>query len=246
MMRSREDTRNIQATACLPVTGRFGYDMRTRMQEDRQDERWIESLRELAAARNDAPAIVQRAEELVRQLKLSLWIALGVAERLIPLADAEGLDRAARCKQLRDAVLVERRPLSELRVHFPWAPYMLASDLWPRVRAAGWTMHDLTDACRSMLRSEVTSREDGSPTPMRVKSLDEYQRLLGQIQQRRRQDRHGTTSAAEAVIENRPLIARPSERPRMASYRPRSDGPPSSYARPSYGRKTNSERTPNT
>ena len=206
------------------------------MHEDHQDERWIESLRELAAARNDAPAIVHRAEELVRRLKLSPWIALGVAERLIPLADAEGLDRAARCKQLRDAVLVERRPLSDLRVHFPWAPYMLASDLWPRMRTTGWTMHDLTEACRSMLRSEVTSREDGSPTPMRVKTLDEYQVLLGQVQQRRRQDRHGTTSATEAVIENRPLISRPSERPRSSSFRPHSDGPPPAYTRPAYGR----------
>ncbi len=193
------------------------------MHEDSPDERWSESLRELAAARHDALAVVRRAEDLVRQLKLSPWIALGVAERLIPLADAEGLDRAARCKQLRDAVLVERRPLAELRVRFPWAPFMLASDLWPRMRTAGWTMHDLTDACRSMLRSEVTSREDGSPSPMRVKSLDEYQALLGQVQQRRRQDRHGTTSATEAVIENRPLITRPSERPRTPSFRPRSE-----------------------
>ncbi len=206
------------------------------MQEDRTDERWSESLRELAAARHDGLAVVRRAEELVRQLKLSPWIALGVAERLIPLADAEGLDRAARCKQLRDAVLVERRPLSELRVRFPWAPYMLASDLWPRMRTAGWTMHDLTEACRTMLRSEVTSLEDGSPSPMRVKTLDQYQALLGQVQQRRRQDRHGTTSATEAVIENRPVIARPSERPRTSAFRPRSDRPPPAYSRPTYGR----------
>ena len=199
----------------------YEYNARTPMHEDHQDERWIESLQELAAARDDAPAIVRRAQELVRQFKLSPWIALGVAERLIPLAEAEGLDRAARCKQLRDAVLVDRRPLSELRLRFPWAPYMLASDLWARMRTSGWTMHDLTEACRSMLRSEVTSREDGSPTPMRVKTLDEYQALLGQVQQRRRQDRHGTTSATEAVIEKRPLISRPSERPRMISFRPR-------------------------
>ena len=91
--------------------------------------RWLAALTVLAERRGCSPAVRQRATGLCRQFGFAPWVALAVAEGLVPLPDAAALDRAAKCKELQNAVLYDRRPLAELRRTMPFAPYFIAADL---------------------------------------------------------------------------------------------------------------------
>lgn len=91
--------------------------------------RWLAALTALAERRSSPPAARQRAIGLCRQFGFAPWVALAVAEGLVTLPEAAALDRAAKCKELQNAVLYDRRTVEELRRTLPYAPYFIAADL---------------------------------------------------------------------------------------------------------------------
>ena len=118
------------------------------------EERWMPSLMDLARRRGDTERVGQRAADICRQFNLAPWIALGVAERRIPLPEAALIDRASRCKQLQSAVLDQGKSLAELRRALPYAPYLLAAELVERLGHQNWTINDALAVARALLSRE--------------------------------------------------------------------------------------------
>jgi hypothetical protein len=142
--------------------------------DSKRSERWIDGIRDLARRRGDSDAVWQRAVELTRQLNIAPWLALAVAERLVPLKDARLLDRAGKCEELQEAVLDKRMSLSELRTTLPYAPHLLAVDLVERLGRADWELRKVTSVAEGLLNQEKRVDENGALLPVRTRSLEEY------------------------------------------------------------------------
>jgi hypothetical protein len=149
----------------------------------------MEPLIALAERRGDAEPVWRRAAVLCRTLNIAPWIALGVAERRLTLADAAVLDRAARCKQLQEAVLDKQMTLDELRTAMPYAPYLLAAELVEPLGAAGGRLPELVEIARALLSREPQPSEDGTRRPIRQRPLADYVAAAGRIRALQRTER---------------------------------------------------------
>ncbi len=141
--------------------------------EDRP-ERWVASLVELAQRRGNSNVVAQRAVQLSRQLSLSPWIALAIAEGLISVQEARVFDRVGRCKELQAAVLDKRRSMAELRVTLPYAPHFLAVDLMDARSGSGWDVRVVTRILAGVLGSEKKGAEDEPSMKIRERPREEY------------------------------------------------------------------------
>lgn len=141
---------------------------------EERSARWVDSLVELAIRRGDTEAVAQRAVQLSRELSLSPWIALGVAERLLTLQEARELDRVGRCKELQAAVLEKRRTIAELRVTLPYAAHFLAVDLMDARPGSGWDVRVVTRILAGVLGKEKRIGEDELDLSVRSRPLEEY------------------------------------------------------------------------
>ena len=139
-----------------------------------QPERWVESLVELAKRRGDSDTVAQRAVQLSRQLNISPWIALAVAERLISLQEARLFDRVGRCRELQVAVLDKRRPVSELRVTLPYAAHFLAVDLMDARPGSAWDVRVVTRILAGILGAEKKIGDEELSLQVRSRPLAEY------------------------------------------------------------------------
>jgi hypothetical protein len=142
--------------------------------QDESAERWVESLVELAGKRGDSDAVARRAVQLSRQLNLSPWIGLAVAERLISLQEARVYDRVGRCRELRAAVLDKRRPMEELRVTMPYAPHFLAMDLMNERPSSSWDVRVVTRILTGVLGVEQRKSGDEPSLRVRTRPISEY------------------------------------------------------------------------
>ena len=165
-----------------------------------RSQRWEQGLIDLAKERGDSEAVGQRAAGLVRDLNMAPWIALAVAERLIPLKDAELLDRAARCKELQGAVLENRMSVSQLRVAMPYAPYILAAELMPEFPEGVLTQRELTEVFKAILRGERCLNEDGAVLPVRTKPKSEYVALVNRMLALMKETRCGLPMALDMAL----------------------------------------------
>jgi hypothetical protein len=137
-------------------------------------ERWSESLVELAKRRGGGEALAQRAVQLSRQLNVSPWIALAIAERLINLQEARVFDRVGRCRELQAAVLDKRRSMAELRVTLPYAPHFLAVDLMDARPGSGWDVRVVIRILAGVLGAEKKGSEDEPRLQIRERPLAEH------------------------------------------------------------------------
>lgn len=151
--------------------------------EGQKPRRWIEALKTLSRERGNNEAVALRALELARQLNVAPWIALGVAERLITLKEAQVLDRAGRCRELQSAVLDKRRSLSELKTLLPYAAHFLATELMDAQPARKWDVRVVIRILEGVLSSEVSTKEEGMSMRVRTRPFNDYvadvERVLG-------------------------------------------------------------------
>lgn len=141
---------------------------------EEQTERWVGALLGLAKQRGNSDAVGQRAVQLSRQLNISPWIALAVAERLISLKEAHLFDRVGRCRELQAAVLDKRRPVSELRVTLPYAAHFLAVDLMDARPGSAWDVRVVTRILAGILGAEKKIGEDELSLQVRSRPIAEY------------------------------------------------------------------------
>ncbi len=141
---------------------------------DERPERWVESLVALAHKRGDSDAVAQRAVQLSRQLNISPWIALAVAERLITLQEARVYDRVGRCRELQAAVLDKRRPMEELRVTMPYAIHFLAMDLMNERPSSAWDVRVVIKILAGVLGKEQRTGDDEPSLRVRARPTAEY------------------------------------------------------------------------
>lgn len=135
----------------------------------------------LAQSRGDADRIWRRAVTICQEMNIAPWVALAVAEGLIPLKQAVVFDRAARCKDLQAAVLDARKSIDELRAHRPYAPYLLAADLVEALASEGLTMPPAMEIAEALLSVEAPIAPDGCVLPLRQRPLSEYVRVARRI-----------------------------------------------------------------
>ena len=165
-----------------------------------RDERWLASLAELAAQRGDSDGLLRRAGSICRELRISPWIALGIAEGLIRLADAEVLDRAARCKDLQGAVLDRRMSLAELRTTMPYAPYLLAADLVEQIGGpTRWAVREAFAVADRLLALEIKVQADGTLAPVRTRPAGEYVSAAVRVAELRAQEGLDLDTAIEVA-----------------------------------------------
>lgn len=162
--------------------------------------RWEQGLKDLARGRGDAEVIGRRAAGLARDLNIAPWIALAVAERILPLKDAQLLDRAARCKELQEAVLDKRMSVSQLKVAMPYAPYLLAAELLPGLPGGTWTLRELTEVLKAVLKGEQKRDEGGQALPVRTKPAAEYAALVNRMAVVMKETRCGLTMALDMAL----------------------------------------------
>ena len=170
------------------------------MAERFDNEGWLDALGNLAAQRGDNARTVQRAAGICRQLRISPWIALGIAEGRVAMADVAVLDRADRCKDLQAAVLEKGRPLDELRALFPYAPYLLAAEIMERLGADDWRMSDALEVARGLLEAGRTMTADGLLAPLQLRPVAEYVRDAQAILRLRQAERLDLASAIEVHV----------------------------------------------
>lgn len=149
--------------------------------EQARSERWVDGLLELARRRGDTDGVGQRAVALSRQLNVSPWIALGVAERLITMAQARELNRAGRCKELQAAILDKRRTVEELRFLMPYAAHFLASDLLETRRNDGWNDRVVIRILEAILGGEKKLGDDEMSFRVRTRSLEDYAAMVERV-----------------------------------------------------------------
>lgn len=142
--------------------------------EGSRSRRWIDGLRDLARCRGDGDAVWQRAVDLTRDLNIAPWIALAVAERLVPLSEAALLDRAARCEALQAAVLDQRKSVGELKTMLPYAPYFLAAEVVEMLGRKEWDLRKVTTVAKHLLEHERQIDDAGRARPVRRRTLAEY------------------------------------------------------------------------
>ncbi len=128
----------------------------------------------LAESRGGSERVARRAVDICRNMNIAPWVALAVAEGLVPLKDAAVLDRAARCKELQSAVMDQRKALGELRRQRPYASYLLAADLVDALGADGLGMPSATEIAEGLLAAERQMGEDGSVLSLRGRPFPEY------------------------------------------------------------------------
>ncbi len=179
--------------------------MKNDSSDARRNERWLAPLMALARARGDVESVIHRAIELCCRLKISPWIALAVAERRISLADAAVLDRAARCKALQHAVLDRGMGLDALRHEWPYAPYLLAADLWEALGREPWRVEHLVEVARGLLEEEKGFLEDGRSRPVRVRDLSHYVEATRRVRVVKEKEHLDWTTAVAVVTGRMPL-----------------------------------------
>ncbi len=135
---------------------------------DKRSDRWEEKLAELARSRGDSAAVAQRATQLSRQLNIAPWIALGIAENLISMKEAQILDQVGRCKELQSAILDKRRSLAELRVMMPYAAHFLAVELKKLMKNKAGDIRVVIRILETVLNAE--RRTDIEDLSMRVRN----------------------------------------------------------------------------
>ncbi|MEI6563504.1 MAG: hypothetical protein WCO42_04255 [bacterium] len=143
--------------------------------------RWEASLVKLARCRGDSEAISKRAVELSRQLNISPWIALGIAERLISLKDARMLDRVGRCKELQCAILDKRRSMDELRVMMPYAVHFLAVELMDVLGNEARDVRVVIRILNAVLSAECKRGDDETSFRVRTRPIGDYAAIVRNI-----------------------------------------------------------------
>lgn len=138
------------------------------------EARWEEALTSLATERGDASNVLARAILLCRELRISPWIALAVAEGKVRLAEAAPLDRAAKCKPLQDAVLNRGLTLAQARVTMPYASYFLAAELRVRPDFPFPRVTESVAVAQGLLAREERVTPEGERAAVRHRSLEEY------------------------------------------------------------------------
>lgn len=171
-----------------------------------EEAAWRQSLAVLASQRGDSDAVLGRAVALCRQLGVSPWIALGVAEGRITLADAALLDRAAKCKSLQAAVLDHGQTVAQLRTQWPYAPYFLAADLRAALQSASLRMTDSVTLATGLLERERVRDEEGRQSPVNLQPFDTYLARARQVLEFMR--REGVDLATALAIEGGELDIR--------------------------------------
>lgn len=141
---------------------------------EERSARWADSLVELARERGDSDAVANRAVQLSRQLNISPWIALAVAERLISLQEAQIYDRVGRCRELQAAVLDKGRPMEELRVTMPYAPHFLAMELMDQRPSSSWDVRVVVRILAGVLGAEQRLSGDEPSLKVRTRPIAEY------------------------------------------------------------------------
>ncbi len=149
--------------------------------KDNNPERWVQSLLEVAANRGDTKAVAQRAVVLSRQLNVSPWIALAIAERLISLKEARLLDRVGRCKELQPAILDRRKTLDELRNTMPYAAHFLAEELLENRKGQGWDIRVVVRILDAILGAEKKTGDDDFSSKVRTRPLGEYEAVVDRV-----------------------------------------------------------------
>ncbi len=141
---------------------------------EERSERWLESLVKLAKERGNSEAVSRRAVQLSRQLNISPWIALGVAERLITLKDAQLLDRAGRCKELQSAILDKRRTIDELKYMMPYAAHFMAAELSDAYADRKWDERAVIRILEGLMGAEKKTGDEDMSTRVRTLTVEEY------------------------------------------------------------------------
>lgn len=146
----------------------------SKKKHDLPSDRWEEKLVALARSREDSEAVAQRAIQLSRQLNLSPWIALGIAERLISLKDAKILDRVGRCKELQCAILDKHRSIPELRAMMPYAAHFLAVEVMELMKGEAGDIRVVIRILESILNAERKTDEDNLSLQVRLCPIEVY------------------------------------------------------------------------
>lgn len=136
--------------------------------------RWADALATTARERGDSEVTAQRAIRLCRELNIAPWIALGVAERLITLKDAQLYDRVGRCRELQAAILDRRTPLEELRTTLPYAAHFLAVELLDFRRFQGVEMRTMVRILDGVLSAERKLGNEEATVRVRSRTVEEY------------------------------------------------------------------------
>lgn len=150
-------------------------------QDDVRPDRWEEKLVGLARRRGDGEAVATRAIQLSRQLNISPWIALGIAERLISLKEARILDQVGRCKELQAAILDKRRSVTELREMMPYAAHFLAVDLAAYMKKEAGDMRVVIRILESVLNAERKTDEGDLSMRVRTRPIEDYAAIVRKI-----------------------------------------------------------------
>jgi hypothetical protein len=146
-----------------------------------RSERWIEALVGLARGRGDSEAVASRAVQLSRQLNISPWIALAVAERLVTLKEAQLLDRVGRCRELSSAILDKRRTISELKVMMPYAAHFLAVELMDAHPGMARDPREVIRILEGVLGGEKKTGDDEMSFRVRIMPPDYYAAVVDRI-----------------------------------------------------------------
>jgi hypothetical protein len=161
--------------------------------------RWVEDLTRLATERGNAPNVVARAIVLCRELRISPWIALAVAEGKVRLAAAVPFDRAAKCKPLQEAVLNRGLTLAQARVTMPYAPYFLAAELRARGDFPFPRVTESVEVAQGLLAREERVTADGARASVRHRTLEEYAAQAQRVAALRQGRGYDLTLAIEVV-----------------------------------------------
>ena len=145
-------------------------------------DRWEKKLVELASSRGDGEAVATRAVQLCRQLNISPWIALGIAERLISMKDAQILDQVGRCRELQSAVLDKHRTIAELKVMMPYAAHFLAAELADVMKSEAGDVRIRIRILESVLNAELKNDDEAlSRRRVRTRTLNEYAVIVRKV-----------------------------------------------------------------
>jgi len=147
-----------------------------------RSDRWEKKLAELAQSRGNGEAVVKRAIQLSRQLNISPWIALGIAERLISLKDARILDQVGRCKELQSAILDKHRSIEELRVMMPYAAHFLAVEVMAEMSKEAGDVRVVIRILESILSAERKTDDAEPSMRVRVRALADYVAIVRKVQ----------------------------------------------------------------
>lgn len=154
---------------------------KVKKQDDVRPDRREAKLVELARIRGDSAVVATRAIQLSRQLNISTWIALGIAERLISMKEARILDQVGRCKELQAAILDKRRTVAELQVMMPYAAHFLAVELADLMKKNAGDIRVVIRILESFLNAERKTGEDELSMRVRTRPIADYAVIVGRI-----------------------------------------------------------------